>query len=240
MRTAAALALLALAATPLAAQQAASKPADKPAAAAKADGHAHKADSTNHRAAFDNAPMGVLPEGWSARLDRGTDMSKMKFVVMDPGFHVTLGPAAIFWRAADRANGAFHTVATIHQMKAPAHPEGYGLFYGGQALDGEEQKYTYFLVRGDGTYLVKQRNGAETANVTEGWVEHAAVKKQDAEGKTMNKLEIDATGDQIRFLVNGQQVHTMAAAPGSRNGIVGLRINHNLDLHVEGFEVHAQ
>ena len=239
MRKFAALTALMLAAAPLAAQQDAAKPAkaaDKPAKAAEAS----KAKTGDHKAMFDSAPTGVLPEGWSARLDRGTDMSKVKYVVMEPGFHVTLGPAAIFWRDADKANGPFHTAATFHQMKAPAHPEGYGLFYGGQALTGEGQKYTYFLVRGDGTYLIKERNGAETTNVTEGWVEHAAVRKQDAEGKAMNKVEIDAMGDQVRFIVNGQEVHSMAAGPGARNGNIGLRMNHNLDLHVEGYEVHQQ
>ena len=232
MRTLSLVALLAIAAAPAAAQQATGQRMNKPAAKA--------ADTTNHKAMLENAKAGSLPEGWSARLDRGTDMAQVKFVTMAPGYHLTLGPAGIFWREADKANGPFHTVATLHQTKAPAHPEGYGLFYGGQALAGEGQKYTYFLVRGDGTYLIKERKGAETTNVSEGWVEHAAVTKQNAEGAAMNKLEIDATGDQIRFMVNGQEVHSMAAAPGSRNGIVGLRVNHNLDVHVEEFAVHQQ
>lgn len=231
MRTFATIALLALAAAPLAAQGQAAKPAgEKP---AKAQG------SENHPQMLRDAKAGVLPEGWSARLDRGSDMSRVKFVTMAPGWHVTLGPAAIFYRAADRVNGPFHAEATIHQTAAPAHPEGYGLFYGGQALDGEGQKYTYFLVRGDGKFLIKERNGAETRNVTEGWTDHAAVKKQDAEGRTANKLEIDATGEQVRYLVNGQEVHAAAKTPGGTNGIVGLRVNHNLDVHIEGLAVHT-
>ena len=233
------VAALALAAVPAAAQQ----PAAKPAKAADTTRAAHehgKADSAGHKTTLETAQAGALPAGWSARIDRDADLSKAKFVTMEPGWHVTLGPAGIFWRDTDKANGPFHTVALIHQMKAPTHPEGYGIFYGGQALTGEGQKYTYFLVRGDGTYLIKERNGAETRNVSEGWVQHAAVKQQDAEGKTVNKLEIDATGEQVRFLVNGQEVHSMAAEPGSLNGNVGLRMNHNLDLHVETFAVHQQ
>lgn len=236
MRLLATLAVLALAAAPAAAQQ----PATKPAKPAAKPAHEHGADTANHKTMLEQAKPGTLPAGWSARMDRNAELTNVKFVTMEPGYHVTLGPAGIFWRETDKVNGPFHAVATLHQTTAPTHPEGYGLFYGGQALAGEGQKYTYFLVRGDGTFLVKERNGAETSNITDGWVEHAAVKKQNAEGRTMNKLEIDATGDQIRFLVNGEPVHTMAAAPGSRNGIVGLRMNHNLDLHVEGFGVHAQ
>jgi hypothetical protein len=219
MRTVTVLAALTLAAMPAAAQQSSS-------------------DTANHRGMLEKAKTGELPAGWTARMDRGADLSKVKFVTMEPGYHMTLGPAGIFWRETDKANGPFHAVATLHQTTAPTHPEGYGLFYGGQALNGEGQKYTYFLVRGDGTYLIKERNGAETTNVSEGWVEHAAVMKQNAEGASSNKLEIDATGDQIRFLVNGQEVHSMAAAPGSRNGIVGLRVNHNLDVHVQDFALH--
>ena len=30
----------------------------------------------------------------------------------------------------------------------------------------------------------------------------------------------------------------MAAAPGAMAGFVGLRVNHNLDVHVAGFAVH--
>lgn len=222
MRTVTLAAALVLAAVPAAAQQSA------------------KADTAGHRSAPQSAETGKLPAGWTARLDRNADLSKVKFGVMEPGYHITLGPAGIFWREGERANGPFHAVATIHQTSAPTHPEGYGLFYGGQALTGEGQKYTYFLIRGDGTFLIKERNGAETKNITEGWVEHAAVKAQNAEGAASNKLEIDAMGDQVRFLVNGQAVHSMAAAPGSRNGIIGLRINHNLDVHVQDFEVHQQ
>ena len=64
---------------------------------------------------------------------------------------------------SDRANGPFHTLATFHQMKKLEHAEGYGLFMGGQALDGKGQKYTYFLVRDDGKYLIKRRDGEKTS-----------------------------------------------------------------------------
>ena len=41
-----------------------------------------------------------------------------------------------------------------------------------------------------------------------------------------------------QFLVNGKPVHTADAKTMDLDGIVGLRINHNLDVHVEGFDVH--
>jgi hypothetical protein len=183
---------------------------------------------------------GTLPTGWSARPDKDGDVKNVKFVVMEPGYHLTLGPATILYREQDRVNGPFHTQAKFHQMKKLQHPEGYGLIFGGQALDGKGQKYTYFLVRDDGTYLIKRRDGESTSEVTKSWTAHPAIKKGDAQGKATNLLEIDAKQDpsKVDFKVNGKTVHTADAKSVDTNGIVGLRVNHNLDVHIEGFEVH--
>jgi hypothetical protein len=184
---------------------------------------------------------GILPAGWLARPDEGGDLKNIKFVTMEPGYHLTLGPATILYRREDRVEGPFHTLATFHQMKKLPHPEGYGLFMGGQALSEKGQKYTYFLVRDDGTYLIKQRNGDKTAEVTKGWTPHPAVKKGDAQGKTSNLLEIDAKQDpkKVEFKVNGQTVYTAPARSMDLKGMVGVRANHNLDIHIEGFAVQA-
>jgi hypothetical protein len=183
---------------------------------------------------------GTLPTGWSARPDKEGDLKNVKFVVMEPGYHLTLGPATILYREQDRVNGPFHTQAKFHQMKKLQHPEGYGLIFGGQALDGKGQKYTYFLVRDDGTYLIKRRDGESTSEVTKGWTAHPAIKKGDAQGKATNLLEIDAKQDpsKVDFKVNGQMVHSAEAKSMDTKGIVGLRVNHNLDVHIEGFELH--
>jgi hypothetical protein len=183
---------------------------------------------------------GALPAGWSARTDEGNDLTNVKFVAMEPGYHITLGPATILYRMEDRANGQFHTLATFHQMKKLAHPEGYGLFFGGESLKGSAQRYIYFLVRADGKYLIKRRDGDKTSEVSQGWIASPGIKKADAEGKATNLLEIDAKQDptKVTFKVNGTPVHSMDAKILSTKGLVGLRVNHNLDVHVEGFAVH--
>lgn len=223
MRTLITLAAALLAAAPLAAQQ--------PAAAAPAHAHA----DPDHAVAG-----GGLPAGWTARTDRGAPLANVKLAPMGKGLHVTLGPATIFYRNADSVSGAFHTLATFTRTKAPAHPESYGLFVAGRNLDGDAQQYIYFMVRGDGSYLIKRRNGATTENISAGWVANPAVAKADSSGKAADRLEIDgkADGDKINFRVNGQVVHTMNAADVDLSGIVGIRANHNLDLHVEGFDIH--
>jgi hypothetical protein len=158
---------------------------------------------------------------------------------MGKGCHLTLGPATILYRASDKGTGSFHTLATFTQTKAPPHPEGYGLFFGGKALDGAGQQYTYFLVRGDGKYLIKRRDGERTTEVTP-WTAHPAIKPADAKGRTTNQLEIDTKRDSAKvvFKVNGQAVHTVDVKSLDVDGIVGIRANHNLDLHIEGFDVH--
>lgn len=182
---------------------------------------------------------GTVPAGWTVRADKG-DANNAKVVSMGSGLHLTLGPAIILYRADTRGNGPFHTLATFTQTKPSEHAEGYGLFVGGQDLDGPAQKYVYFLIRQDGSYLIKRRDGEKTSDVSKGWVQHAAVKKPDAKGSSTNLLEVDNKRDpsKVVFLVNGQEVYGTEAKGMGLDGIVGIRANHNLDLHVDGFDVH--
>jgi hypothetical protein len=180
-----------------------------------------------------------LPAGWQGRTDRPTDkLTDAKFVKMGQGFHVTSGPAAIYWSASQSVKGPFVATTTITQTKAPTHPEAYGIIFMGKQLDGPEQSYAYFLVRGDGKFLVNHRAGAEVHKVVP-WTDNAAIKKQDAAGKATNTLTVDASKpDSIRLLVNGTQVHALGGTHfGSTDGVVGLRVNHNLDVHVGDFKV---
>ena len=203
------LSLLALAAAPLAAQGAAADPTHKVAG-------------------------GALPAGWMGRTDRPADkLSDAKFVAMGSGFHATSGPAAIYWNPKTTVTGPFTASTTMTQTKAPTHPEAYGIFFMGSKLDSPEQSYMYFLVRGDGKFLINHRAGADVHKVIP-WTDNAAVVKADANGKATNKLTVDASkADSIRFLVNDKQVAALPVSQlGTGHGLVGLRVNHNLDVHV--------
>ena len=230
MRTLLSLAALALLAAPAAAQQDTSHK------------DMNKGMAGMHMEDKDQAVQGggTLPDGWSARTDRNAPMSNVKFITMGSGFHVTLGPAVILYRQADMAKGPFHTLATFIQTKATAHPEAYGLFYNGQNLTGANQQYTYFLVRQDGKYLIKGRTGDSTY-VIQNWTASPAVNQIDSSHKSStNKLEVDAKSQpgKVRYLVNGTEVYSASAKPSDLMGIVGLRVNHNLDVHIDGFAVH--
>lgn len=183
----------------------------------------------------------AFPAGWSARFDKaGASAADVTFVTMGDGLHVTAGPSAIYYNEANRAAGNFEVTASFTLMKPAAHPEAYGLFYGGNNLTAEDQDYLYFIVRQDGKFMIRHRAGAEVHTLMP-WTESPAVQTPDASGKATNTLTARATADSLTFLVNGTQVHSLprAAAAGKMNidGVAGIRINHNLDVHVGKFEV---
>ena len=138
------------------------------------------------------------------------------------------------------ASGAATKPTTSTQSRPKTTAETALRSNGGKDLAGAGQQYTYFLIRQDGRYLVKRREGEKTTDVTKGWVESRAVHRPDAKGSSTNKLEIDNKRDpsKVVFMVNGEPVYTLDAKATTTDGTVGLRVNHNLDLHIDGFDVH--
>jgi hypothetical protein len=184
------------------------------------------------------AAGGAIPAGWQIRLD-DKDATRyttndIRFVPMGGGFHITSGPAAIY-PGADLPN-EFALEATFNQTQAPQHPEAYGLFFSGKELENsDKQEYVYFLVRGTGQFLINHRAGRDVHKIFD-WRDHPAIRKQDESGKATNQLTIRSGVDSVRFIANGQQVAAISRQeitnPG---GKAGLRVNHNLDVHVTGF-----
>jgi hypothetical protein len=184
------------------------------------------------------------PKGWSVRVDRSTSPSDpdntpdLKFATMGTGFHVTGGPAGVFWNPANTAAGNFTASATFTLTKPSSHTNYYGLVFGGSELNAANQNYIYFLVAQNGTFLVKHRSGEQVHDV-QAATKHEAVKVPGADGRSVNALEVRVTGDKIAYVVNGTVVHTTAKTgmTAKTDGIVGVRINHVLDVHVDGFAV---
>ena len=200
-----------------------------------AQDHQHAADPDKKMAG-----PGTLPAGWKGRLDSGDkSLAGVKAAQMGGGVHFMTGPAGIYYKPADKMTGAYEAHATFTQMVPADHPEAYGLFIGGANLDAAAQKYTYFIVRQDGKYMIKRRAGADTPTVAD-WTDSPAIKKADKSGKMSNTLAIDVGKDKVRFLVNGTEVTSVDAAKVDTAGTAGLRVNHNLNLHVEGFAAKAR
>ena len=180
---------------------------------------------------------GSLPAGWSVRLDSGG--TKPEGVTVTPlggGIHFKSGPAGVYYRTADTKSGSYEVHASFNQVEPAEHPEAYGLIVGGSNLAGATQKYTYFLVRQDGMFMISRRNGDKVTAVVP-WTANASVKKTDAKTKGTNMLSIVVAADKTRFVVNGTEVNAPPSASVDGSGIAGLRINHNLNVHVDGFGV---
>jgi len=184
------------------------------------------------------------PKGWKVRPDRSTTASdpdaagSIKFVTMGTGFHATNPQAAVYWDPANTATGTYTLKGTFTLMKPSGHTNYYGLVVGGSGLDGPNQSYLYFLVAQDGTWLVKRRESdASTQDVAK--MASDAVKKPDASGKSTNALEVRVAANKIDYVVNGTTVHSTpkTGLTAKTDGIYGIRVNHQLEVHVDGFGI---
>jgi len=204
------------------------------------------------------------PQGWKVRVDRSTNASdpdaagNVQFTVIPGGYHAVNPAAAVFWNPQQNASGAYTVKGTFKLMEPSGHTNYYGLVFGGSALDGTDQHYLYFLVAQDGTFLIKQRAGdrlpdpnapagrggrgrgpqAITQDVV-GKTPHASILKPGADGTSVNALEVRVKADAVDFVVNGTVVQTVSRAslPGPTDGIAGIRVNHQLNVQITGFEI---
>jgi hypothetical protein len=192
------------------------------------------------------APLAAqTPQGWKMRVDRSTAASdpdapgEIKFVTMGSGFHATNPQAAVYWNPANTASGTYTLKGTFTLMKPSGHTNYYGLVFGGSGLEAAQQSYLYFVVAQNGTWLIKHRDGDGGASTVSAKTPSDAVKKPDASGKSTNALEVRVGADKIDFVVNGEVVHTepKSGAAAKTDGIYGIRVNHLLEVQVDGLTV---
>lgn len=193
-----------------------------------------------------NIPQGVnfeVPEGWQVRLDHEMegviissklDSSDIYFVNMTPGWHITTGPAGIFYHPLNTASGSFGIKTELRFFNpGDRNREGYGLFWGGANLDGDDQTYMYFLLRNTGEFLIKKRMGENTEVVKEWTVSDAIVKYGDnEESSVLNVLQVMVDEENVSFYINDEKVATVSASGINSDGIFGLRVNHSVNLHI--------
>lgn len=171
-----------------------------------------------------------VPAGYMGRTDRDNqNIADVKYKEDNGRWHIWTGPHHIVYASKDAASGTYTLTATIDQMEAPQHPESFGVIFGGSNLDQPGIKYSYFMVRGTGEYLVKTRDGADTKNVV-AWKAADGIPKADASGKASYKLGVKVGTDSVRFLVNEKQVGSVAKSAVTTDGIAGIRVGHNLHV----------
>jgi hypothetical protein len=200
---------------------------------AAAQGHDHDPDAAV-------AGGGHIVEGWMVRTDRNEPLDNVNFRMEGADYRVTVGPAVVLYREGDRSSGQYEVSGTFTQMSSLGHAHSYGLILGGSDLQGAGQAYTYFVVRGDGVYLLKKRDGDNLTVLTQGgdragYVAHEAIHSENSEGVGTNELAIRVGANDVQFLVNGTVVITTPKSQVHTDGIAGVRINHNLDIRIESF-----
>ena len=178
---------------------------------------------------------GQLAPGWLARTDRGQDFDNIKFEEKGTGWDISVGPAVTLYRESDMAHGDYTISATLEQLSSKGHGHGTGLIFGGRNLQSPNQLYSYFLVRGDGSYIIKTRTGDGTAEIV-GWTKHAAINESEL-AHMSNEVTVRVAGNNVIFMVNGTEVNRVAKSEMYTDGIGGIRLNHNLDMHIDSFEI---
>ena len=190
---------------------------------------------------------GAVPSGWQVRLDKHDAMTEIGadsesadifFVNMAPGWHIRTGPAAIFYHPDNAANGSYEALMEVHLFNPGERREAFGMIFGGRNLDGVDQKYDYFLIRNSGEFLIKRRNG-ENTQVIQDWTASDAIVRytNPDEPSVLNTLRVRVGESDVEFVINDQVVATHPKEHMDTDGIVGMRINHALNLHVSNLAV---
>jgi hypothetical protein len=197
------------------------------------DGRAAEPDSAPPAAPAAASPAAAGP-AWRSNPASGIAVTVGEVTSIETGPHALLWPEG----AAELAP-PYSVRASLRKRAGRLH-EGYGLIFGGTSLEAPEaeQRYSYFLVRGDGSFLIKRRDGAQTPVVRD-WTRHPDVAR-DANGEGRpNDLEVRVLTDSVTFLVNGGTVATVPASELRVAGRAGLRVSHDVLLEAQGFAAEA-
>lgn len=181
------------------------------------------------------------PEGWNVRFD---DPSRSEadiemFTDMPPGWHVTSGPAAVYWGPEMEASGDFRVEMEVFLFDPGQRREAFGVFVGGREMESDAIEYSYFLLRNGGEFIVKRREGPEAPTVLP-WTAHPAVlsfeDREEGGATVKNVLVVEAQGETVRFFVNDAEVASLPREQFATDGAYGFRVNHGLNLHISKLE----
>lgn len=174
------------------------------------------------------------PVGWSGALD--PPAGSFLFGTMAPGWHITSRPAATLFEPTVTASGRYAVESEVFLFPGTS-ASGFGVFVGGQGLETATAKYVAFLVRRDGSAAVERREGAAIA-LLQPWTRHAAITPHPGGSDTVKHvLRVEAESDVVSLLVNGTKVLDVPRTSGAFDGVVGLRIGTELNLHVTNLDV---
>jgi len=192
---------------------------------------------------------GIRGAGWQGRPDAGTGaVTDSSLDVKGSDIEIHTGPAMLFWNPANTGAGDFTVSATFTEpkyMSSNDHPHPYGVFIGGSNLDTDKLTALYCAAYGRGTFIVRGF-GPGTFQVNgRGGAPNDAVHKAAGRGEQVEQtIALQVKGDNVSCLINGTAVGTYpksdvvgAGKLTSTDGIVGIRVAHNVDVNVKDFKV---
>ncbi len=173
---------------------------------------------------------------WRIVQDRANGGDVPSLTREDAGLTILTGAASILYQPDASLTGDFNVRIELHQFDPGGRNEGFGVLFGGVSLTSvERQRYTYFLIRQDGSSLVKTRTGRSTSVVRD-WQPSASTRSwesRDPDADVVgNTLMIEANGETVRFFINDQEVWDVPRSDLHTDGLVGLRVNHGLRVRV--------
>ena len=211
----------------------------RPAATSHAGGP-DAAPSRDTSASHSRGPAGGgVPPGYIGRTDDSTkSLAGVSYISVGGGmWEVSTGThdqnlSHITYSPLDTAHGTYTVKTEIDQISGPLHPEAAGVFIGGRDLAGPNQSYVYFLVRADGQYSIKQRQGSKVSILVP-FTASPNVPKADEAGRANYPIVVAVAADSARLQINAQPVAAVATKAIPTDGIVGIRVNHGLHLMVK-------
>lgn len=196
---------------------------------------------------------GVLVAGWKGQIDAkeaaaGQVLANSRLAAMGDGFHVTTGPAVVYWSDANRATGDYTVSAKFNEpkyMSINSHPHPYGIVIGGNDMGTDKQTYLYCAAYGNGSFIVRGF-GPEAFALNGGRGEpNAAVNKAAGKDQPVTQeIAVTVKGDKVSCAINGTKVaeYDKASLIGtgrlkSTDGVFGIRFAHNTDAMVTGLKI---
>jgi hypothetical protein len=156
------------------------------------------------------------------------------FGTMAPGWHVTTGPGAVLFEPSYSARGRF--VVESESFLFPGKSDaGFGVIVGGTALDAAPQ-YVAFLIRRDGSAAV-ERVADGRATLLHPWTRAASIAPGTPKDSVKNVIRVEAEAASAAFFVNGEKVAEVPRSGALFDGVVGLRVGPQLNLHVTNLDL---
>src|SRR5262245_17134681 len=156
---------------------------------------------------------GITVAGWTGAVDtqsaaQGRSIKDSKFDKQGDGFHLLIGPAAVYWNPANTASGDYTVKATFNEPKmAPSnHPHPMGMFIGGSRLGTPQQSFMYCTAYRDGSFIVRRFNGNSVTQVVRKSPNAAVKKAAGPEDPVTQDVAWQVKGGKVDCLINGTSV----------------------------------